>query len=314
MKSSITFLLVILSVISYAYASWFPDFISIWKEMQKLEECENYASNCERYSRDTFFIQGKLLLMAIEREKTVTEYPLLGTFQSEGKCVRTRLFFYDFMLETFVVSEYKCENQIVNIEGVNGEYLLRIKDTEEMRKKLKGKKIESVESKFSFNYETQSLEKISSCPSILKSFDSKIIPENFNVETDQKYEKGHNLVHRGFYLVKSRKGAKEDSENDLTYALFSSKTLSYAVPIQSGCKCTLEGTKLLVCVCNDFNYNFDVEEGILSDGKTKLLTTNIRGLRVLTSKTNTELLTLIDIKAQEYENEQHESQQDEENE
>ncbi|WKS78110.1 hypothetical protein CPCDC_5g4620, partial [Cryptosporidium sp. 43IA8] len=135
-------------------------------------------------------------------------------------------------------------------------------------------------------------------------FDSKIIPENFNVETDQKYEKGHDLVHRGFYLVKSRRNAKEDSKQDFTYALFNSETLSYAVPIQSGCRCILEGTKLLVCTCDDFNYNFNVEEGILTVGETKLLTANIRGLKVLTSKTNTELLALIDI-TQECENDQN---------
>ncbi|KAL3129257.1 hypothetical protein CHM_2g10 [Cryptosporidium hominis] len=311
MKSSLTFLLIILSVISCTYASLFPDFNDIEKQMKEFErECKSFASSCQRY-KNAFIIQGGLLLMAIEQKKAVTEYPLLGTFQSEGKCARTRLFFYDILLKTFIVTEYKCKNKIVNIEGTNGEYFLRIKNTEKMKKKLKGKKIKHVKAEFLFDFRILSLKEISNCPTTLKNFDSRIIPKNFNLKTDQKYVKGHQLVHRGFYLVKSRKGSTVDSKEDLTYALFKSETLNYAVPIQSGCKCTLEGTKLLICTCDDFNYNFDVEQGLLSVGKTKLLTANIRGLRVLTSKTNTELLALIDIKTQEYENEQHENKQDE---
>ncbi|OLQ18428.1 hypothetical protein ChUKH1_10625 [Cryptosporidium hominis] len=278
MKSSFTFLLIILLVLSCAYANQFSNFGSLEKRIQRLEK-EHLMHDLKRENlRNTYPIVGKLLLMAIEQEKNTIEYPLLGTFQSEGKCVKTKLFFYDLSSKKFVVAKYKCSNQTVNIEGKNGEYLLRTKDSKEI-KKLRDEKVKFIVKKFSFNYRIRSLNKISNCPSILKSFDSRIIPENFDVETDQKYEKGHDLVHRGFYLVKCRKNVKEDSEKDLTYALFKSATLSYAVPIQSGCRCILEGTKLLVCTCDDFNYHFDVEQGILTVGETKLLTANIRGLK-----------------------------------
>ncbi|POM83764.1 hypothetical protein CmeUKMEL1_09025 [Cryptosporidium meleagridis] len=310
MKSIFVQILIILSILSYSYASSTQDLVLIEEKFQRLKtQCRDFHSDDKR-CKNTFLIGKQLLLMATEQKKTVAEYPLLGTFLLKGKCAKTKLFFYHLVFKTFVVLEYRCKNKIVEIQGTNGEYLLSAEDFVEM-KKLKGKK-QIVPFDFSFAYKTLHSNEISKCPSVIKNFDAKIIPENFNIETDQKYKKGDHLIHRGFYLVDGRKRVQEDSKESLTYALFASEPLNYAIPIQSGCKCISEKNKLLICTCDDFNYHFDVEEGILSVGETKLLTANIRGLKVLTSKTNTELLALIDTI--QYENEQHENKQVEENE
>ncbi|KAH8582822.1 uncharacterized protein ELE39_003117 [Cryptosporidium sp. chipmunk genotype I] len=322
MKSTFICLLIALSIFSYANASPPKEFDELKQEVERLrqqvmsisldsekirQESMDIATKCEKI-RDSVLLDGKLLLMAIEQGKKILEIPLLGTYQSEGECMHTRLFFFDTTTKLFLVSELSCENKTLSIEGVNGQFKLIIKDAERLRKKSKSKSYIRVETNFSCTTRTLSLEQISDCPSILKNFNVNMIPENFNIETDQQYITGTQFYHRGFYFSNTRKSEKMDSEKVLTYALFNSKSLFYAIPIQIGCKCALKEYTNIVCKCDDLDYEFDAENGILSVNKVKFLTSNIRGLKVLTAETCTQLFALIDIKTQEQENEKLEVQ------
>ncbi|OII72385.1 uncharacterized protein cubi_00380 [Cryptosporidium ubiquitum] len=299
MKSIFFHLLLTFLVFSCTYASLFPDLRQLESEIQELNrQFDDFVEKCEKLSGSAH-IGENLLIMAIEQGENVMELPLLGSFKSKIQCGHTRLFFFDFDSGLFVVTEVNCKNKVLFVSGVHGKYELIIKDNELLRKEAKNKSNILVETNFVCTTNTYNLKQISSCPSYLKNFDKNMIPKNFNIKTDQSPLSTNDLSHRGFYFTNSRKDQKTDSRTELTYALFSSDPLKYAIPIQEGCECTVENSKILLCVCDGFSYKFDVENSFLVVGPVKLLTNNVYGLKVLTANTNTELLSNIDITTQE---------------
>ncbi|KAH8582213.1 uncharacterized protein ELE39_002955 [Cryptosporidium sp. chipmunk genotype I] len=272
--------------------------IEIKKQTEEIVKLNTQSTRFLLQKKKTIPILGKLLLMAIERQSHFEEISLLGTYTLHEECKPMRFFFYDIS-GIFTIVEISCENGVIELIGENGVYEILIKNHQQLRKVR-----ENVDF-LKFNYVcniSSTLNEVSKCPASLKRFNKSMVPINFDISADQEYVTSDHLLYKGFYYTNKKKSESCDSATETTYALFGSSSLNYAIPVQSGCKCTVKLNSILLCNCGDEQYSFDPKNGILTANQVKFLTANIRGLKVLTAKTNTQLSALIDITTQELEN------------
>lgn len=249
--------------------------------------------------KDYTLVSEKInLLVSIDNFNVNEDFPLIGTYEIVKKCNLLRLILFELNSGKFTVIKIFCKDSVL-IKSVNGKLELK------SYHKVKVVESSSNQSYFSFRASACSdlmtvtnimdAEDIPNCPESVKSFNKDIIPKGFDPASDQQYVVPIPPINfKGFY----KHGAvivQLDEKNTLTYAVFNSANLNYAIPINKDCTCTVSES-ILDCKCDVTSYKYYVLEGVMSMGDTKLLTNNVNGKKVLVEDSLEKLESVINDK------------------
>lgn len=282
----------------------------ITKTLTQLTEILKTSLNDEYFTKplvDGSLSEGRLLLVAIKDGETTEMLPMLGNYKTEKKCGALSALFYEYGSNLFHRLSINC-NDKVTILVSDGFYQVSNKGPTKTKKVRAGSMSLTSEINLSTFVATYLHKDLPECPAQLKDFNPNMFPANFDVTTDQKYtpvdpQDASSVAFYGFYSTTSKKTREQDNKNELTYAVFETKKTSYAVPILEKCQCSVVSeSNLLDCQCVENKYQYQVSSGILTVNGVQLLTNNVGGFKVLTSRSLQELLVLVDIVVQETEN------------
>ncbi|KAF7457546.1 hypothetical protein HWI79_1885 [Cryptosporidium felis] len=239
------------------------------------------------------------LIVSLETSQGLLRFPFIGKYVTTIKCDEFKsMLTYHILLRKFKEFLIKCSGYFKVVNEM-GELSLHFDEGSEDFGRMND---DSKNSSFSITTELLDQEDTRKFPKWLKHFFVSLVPYNFDPEIDQNYKfpsvtpifKGI-ISNSDLRLIPISFSNGDQSENfktdELTFAMFESPESSYAIPIRSYSFCNYKPFySTLNCLVGYKFISYNLIKGLLTHKNIEILTTNIRGFRVIISSSFDEVM------------------------
>ena len=226
-------------------------------------------------------------LVAIESTNKKSRFPFFGTFITNVSCENFyRMITYEQTNKQFVNIILNCSGN-ANVKFDHGKLTI-------FTDKNKYTSIKATSYK---------MKDFPALPKFLINFRDDLFALNFNHKVDQSFHIslyvpqyiGYISLNSQYYYQPTfdQKYVFIPYSDKYRYIIFESSDYNYAIPIHNECHAKVNVEKgIIVNICGNLKYLYDIRNGILFYNGVELLTRNIGGLRVIISNNMQDLIIL----------------------